>query len=268
MGLLWTFMGASTAYQMFAGFGEALGGLLLLFRRTALLGALVSSAVMLNVVMLNFCYDVPVKLFSSHLLLIAVVLAAPHASRLAAVLVLNRPADMQPFEPLVSGRRAQVALRIAHGALVALILFGMVAAPFIWRSPSRVDSRPPLYGVWNVTARTADGDRQGAETLDDAALQRVIFNEWGGASMQWVSGDFQRFRAEVDLVKGTISFADRFGSAPPSIFTIERPEEGMMVLRGTIRNQTYDLTLRLAPERSFLLRDRGFHWINEYPFNR
>ena len=34
MGLLWALMGASPAYQMFAGFGEALGGVLLLWRRT------------------------------------------------------------------------------------------------------------------------------------------------------------------------------------------------------------------------------------------
>ncbi len=80
MGVLWTFMGASMAYTIFAGASEVLGGALLLFRRTTLLGALVSAAVMLNVVMLNYCYDVPVKLYSTHLLLMAVFLTAPDLS--------------------------------------------------------------------------------------------------------------------------------------------------------------------------------------------
>src|SRR5689334_14063011 len=72
MGLLWTFMGASVAYNVFTGLGELVGGLLLVFRRTTLLGALVCIGVMANVVMLNFSYDVPVKLYSTHLLLMAV----------------------------------------------------------------------------------------------------------------------------------------------------------------------------------------------------
>src|SRR5258706_4683721 len=61
MGLMWTFMGHSRAYTMFAGGAETLACVLLLSRRTATLGALVGGAVMLNVVAMNFCYDVPVK---------------------------------------------------------------------------------------------------------------------------------------------------------------------------------------------------------------
>jgi hypothetical protein len=64
MGLLWTFIGASMAYSVFSGACEMLGGLLLVSRRTTILGALFSIAVLGNVVMLNFCYDVPVKLYS------------------------------------------------------------------------------------------------------------------------------------------------------------------------------------------------------------
>src|SRR5262249_21326568 len=74
MRLLWTFMGASEGYNWFTGAGEMLGGLLLCTRRATLLGALVSCGVMLHVAALNFCYDVPVKLFSTHLVLMSVFL--------------------------------------------------------------------------------------------------------------------------------------------------------------------------------------------------
>ena len=40
MGLLWTFMGASQPYTMFAGWMETIGGLLLCLRRTQLVGTL------------------------------------------------------------------------------------------------------------------------------------------------------------------------------------------------------------------------------------
>src|SRR5690606_10086923 len=51
MGLLWTFMGYSTAYNVFTGGAEVLAGALMFFRRTTTLGALLSIAVMSNIVM-------------------------------------------------------------------------------------------------------------------------------------------------------------------------------------------------------------------------
>src|SRR6185369_17105359 len=92
MGLLWTFMGASPAYEMFAGAAELLAGLLLIFRRTALLGALVTIGVMSNVVALNLAFDASIKIYASHLLLMAVFLAAPDARKLAGFF-LRRPSE-------------------------------------------------------------------------------------------------------------------------------------------------------------------------------
>lgn len=49
-------------------------------------------AYLINVVVLNFSYDVPVKLYSSHLLALALFLAAPEFRRLANVFLFNRTA--------------------------------------------------------------------------------------------------------------------------------------------------------------------------------
>src|SRR5688572_28309551 len=83
MGLLWTFMGASEPYTMFVGAAEMIAGILLFPRKTSTLGALMSVGVLSNVVALNSSYDVPVKLYSSHLLAMAVFLVLPEAQRLA-----------------------------------------------------------------------------------------------------------------------------------------------------------------------------------------
>src|SRR5204863_6312660 len=117
MGLLWTFMGSSTSYTVFSGLAEVIGGLLLMARRTTLLGALVCIGVMVNVVMLNFSYDVPVKLYSSHLLAMAFFLLLPDLRRLTNVLVLNRPAEPAAPRPLLT----EGALRRAAPFLVAVL---------------------------------------------------------------------------------------------------------------------------------------------------
>ncbi len=54
-------MGYSTPYNVFTGLVETVPAMLLFFRRTATLGALLLVAVLANVVMLNLCYDVPVE---------------------------------------------------------------------------------------------------------------------------------------------------------------------------------------------------------------
>ena len=51
----------SQAYSLFRGIGETLGGVLLVLPALTTLGALVSLAMMTNVLMLNMFYDVPRK---------------------------------------------------------------------------------------------------------------------------------------------------------------------------------------------------------------
>lgn len=92
MNVLWAFMGASQAYTMFAGLGEVIAGLLIVWRRTCLLGAFVALGVMTNVMMLNYCYDVPVKLLSTHLVVMSIMVLMPDFIRLTNLFVLNRAA--------------------------------------------------------------------------------------------------------------------------------------------------------------------------------
>ena len=76
MGVLWSAIGASPGYEIFAGCAEVLGGILLIIPRTATLGALICLADMVQVFMLNMTYDVPVKLLSFHLILLSLFLLA------------------------------------------------------------------------------------------------------------------------------------------------------------------------------------------------
>lgn len=121
MGLLWTFMGASRAYTIFAGLSEVLGGVLLLWRRTTVLGSLVAVAVMTNVVMLNFSYDVPVKQYSVHLVLMALFLLLPESRRLLDLLVLNRRVEPADQRPPFSGARAVWLHRAGKTALILFV---------------------------------------------------------------------------------------------------------------------------------------------------
>src|ERR1700733_2800784 len=62
MGLAWTFLGFSNGFNYFMGFAEVAGGFLLLIRKTKTFGALFCMTVTANIVAINYCFDVPVKI--------------------------------------------------------------------------------------------------------------------------------------------------------------------------------------------------------------
>ena len=122
MALLWRFMGFSRPYTMFGGFAELLPSALLLWRRTALLGSLLAFAVLLNIVALNFCYDVPVKLYSLNLLLLTIYLVFPDRVRLASFFVTNDSVAPSNISEPVLIQRHRRAAQIVKVVVISLIL--------------------------------------------------------------------------------------------------------------------------------------------------
>lgn len=93
MGVLWAQTAVSQPYEIALGLAEVTAAVLLFVPVTATVGALLALVVCLQVLVLNLAYDVPVKLFSLHLLLFAVVLLLPDAGRLARVLLSRKTAS-------------------------------------------------------------------------------------------------------------------------------------------------------------------------------
>jgi uncharacterized membrane protein YphA (DoxX/SURF4 family) len=133
MGLLWRFMSFSLEYSTFAGILEVVAGLLLLFRQTTTLGALLTAAVMTNVVMMNFCYDVPVKLGSSQLLFSSIFLLIPEIPRLWQFFVLNRAVSSRMEPVLFVSRWAKYAALTAQVLLIGWFSYGAYGQFLFWR---------------------------------------------------------------------------------------------------------------------------------------
>ena len=73
MGIVWRMMQYSRGYQIFTGLSEVFAGILLVLPGFYRIGSLLSIAVMANVFALNIFYNIPVKLFSLHLLLFSIL---------------------------------------------------------------------------------------------------------------------------------------------------------------------------------------------------
>lgn len=90
--LFFNFMSYSRPYVILAGLLEVGGGLLLLSRRTVTLGALVLFGVMVNVLMVNLCYNFIQKILSIHLILMLLYLILLDGKGLYQFFILRKPA--------------------------------------------------------------------------------------------------------------------------------------------------------------------------------
>ena len=266
MGLLWTFMGASRSYNFFTGASEMLGGVLLFARRTTLLGALISIAVMSQVVMLNFSYDVPVKLYSLHLLAMAIILTAPDARRLANVFLFNKAAEPAAPRPLFARQwlnRAAQALAMA--CLIAYVGVSLYASK---KQADELSQGSPLRGVWDVERFEVDGTARPPLLTDSGRWRRVIFDYPGMVAVQQMNDSRSRYRLELDTERRTLDLGKRDDPSWKAGLTYEQPDPTALLLTGILDGQQIRANLRRTDESQYLLTSRGFHWINEYPFNR
>jgi predicted DCC family thiol-disulfide oxidoreductase YuxK len=268
MGLAWTFLGASVGYQIFAGLAELLGGYLLFWRRTALLGALFSAAVMTNVMAINFFYDVPVKLFSGHLVLVAIFIISTDAPRLAGLLAFNLPVAPRIDRAFWHRDRRRAHRVMALHLVFVLALTGVNVSTALNNVGSRglFDDPDPLVAIYRVASFEQDG-RVDRANEDTARWVRVGINSFT-ATIQRASGDAVRMRVAIDREAQTMSFFDR-GDPPPEepMFVYQDDAAGGLILEGDFEGAPTRVVLR-KDETGALLVERGFRWINEYPFNR
>ena len=270
MGLLWTFMGASAAYSTFTGAAEMLGGLLLISRRTTLLGALVCMGVMANVVMMNFSYDVPVKLYSSHLLFEAAFLAAPGLRRLADALVFNRPAEPEPIRPLFQRAWLNRAGLVLRTVLVGFITWQSLNISYTNRALYTQEARAkaPLYGIWDVDELAIDGQVRPPLITDEQRWRRVVFDIPGQMAVFHMNEFRDRYNVEVDTAKKTLQMTERFNPDRKTTVAFHQPTPDRLTLEGTFDGKKIRALMHRTEPPEFLLLTRGFHWITEFPFNR
>jgi hypothetical protein len=269
MGLLWTFMGASPAYTIFAGASEMIGGLLLIARRTTLLGALVCMGVLGNVVMLNYCYDVPVKLYSSHLFLMAFFLAAPDLRRLADLLIFNRrvePAVHRPLFARKSFHRTAFVIRTLF--LVGFAVLALYETKGMYKTYGAGAPRSPFYGVWNVDELVLDGTVRPPLVTDEERWRRVAFDRVGFITLQRMDDSRRSYAMKMDAGKKTMTLSQGDKPAWKSVLSFQQPDPQHLLLAGTFDGHPIRATLHRTDPGKLLLTSRGFHWINEFPFNR
>nr|CRL67539.1 hypothetical protein CPGR_00490 [Mycolicibacterium malmesburyense] len=261
--VLWLQVGSSYPYEIFLGTVEVLAGILLFVPRTAGLGALLSLLGMGQVFMLNMTYDVPVKILSFHLVLMSLVLLAPHLRRLADVFVLHRTPEPVTYPPVSDSRRVNRIATTVQVLLGVWVLIGCAALSWQnWQEYGDGRDKPDLYGIWSVSEFRLDGEQRPPMTTDEQRWQRAVFDEPDLVTYQRMDGELVSVPAQFDSAAGTLELPGT------GTFTVERPTPDRLRLDGDLDGRPVAMVLQQMDPNEFPLRTRGFNWVQDYPHFR
>jgi uncharacterized membrane protein YphA (DoxX/SURF4 family) len=266
MGLLWTFMGYSKTYATFGGITEILAGILLFFRRTTTLGCLITIVLMTNVAMMNFCYDVPVKLFSCHLILIAIIIATPDLKRVFNFFI-NRKETVLTTSKLELPKRWMRITRIILKYLLILFTLGSIIVAEI-NMTDEISSNSKTFDGAYKTEKFSRGEVIAPSLTTDSSRWNKIIIEGGYAEITTMTDSTFYYPIKTDTVNKRLVFFPGDNMDSGYSFSYENRSNNYFFIKGVYKSDTISVLFKKKTIKDYLLVKRGFHWINEYPYNR
>ncbi len=267
--LMWAFIGSSRLFTIFGGVAEVTGALLLLSRRTTTLGALITFAVMFNVMVMDLSYDVTVKLLCFHILLMAALLVLPELRRLLDFFVLNRPVGPARAERIRVRGLSPKAWMVLKAALICFLIVPLTLREFkSYRTSGAGAPRPALYGLYEVGELSLAGVEKPPLLTDGGRWRYLIFDKPEVLAIEHIDGSLSNYRMSYDPVQRAVRVSVPGQAADGSVLRLSSVDGKMTGVEGTWAGEPIRATLRPLDRSSFTLVNRGFHWISESIFVR
>lgn len=271
MRLSWMFIGYSTTYQIFSGVMETIAGLLLLYRRTAVMGSLFALAVFTNVMMLNLTYDIPVKIFSMQIVLCCLFLVGNSSGRMLRFFILNKPAPVCDLYRFPYTKKWQRAVWL----IVKLwIVYAVVVQPFMdsygrYKELHAAQKKQPVpNGMYDVAVYKVNNQSLPASAIDSARWRDLIFENGAGSIKATDTAFRQRYARSyfvysLDSATHTLVFRKLPQDSLSIVrFQFEMPDSNTIQLRGLRSGDSLYVELKRIPHH-FQLTEKQFHWLSE-----
>ena len=267
MSFLWLFMSYSPTYNIGTGLIEMIGGLLLLFRRTTLLGGIICFVAMANVVLIDIAYDVTVKMFAIHLMLMVMILLLDDAKRLFNLLLFNRATAPRKELALISNARYRIPGYVVKTLLIGYILINTLQySSGINETRSKNLIPDPLHGKYTVEQYVINNDtlpplRQDVDRWDEVLMgSSYVANRMTVTDM---AGSRKFYVYEADTVRKTLNFYSRRDSTDRFEMQYTWPSEDKLVLEGTHKSDTLHIEMSIFRREDYRLGKGKINWIRD-----
>lgn len=188
-------------YQVFAGVVELASGILLLFRKTATLGAIILFGALGDIVYVNFAYDGGVHVYSSYFVIFAAFLIAKDLPAIYNLFLRERYTVPLNFDIQFKQRWLQTARLVLKSAVIILFLFvffyiqlnNFLYDPYKQPAAKGVSK---LRGYYQVSEFKINNKSIPYDPLDSLRWQDVTFEKWTSLTFR------QRKAVQLDLSNG------------------------------------------------------------------
>jgi hypothetical protein len=169
---------ASAGYEPLLGFVEIFTGVLLLWRRTTVIGAGLAAALLINIVLVNFAYDLGSHVLSVYLLLISTALLLHDVPRLYLLLVKETTAPADHYVPTVP-----IYFRRWAKILFSLFFFGYAVLAYGKVNEEKVPGITGVAGFYDVSHFVLNEQELPYSLTDTVRWQDVVFEKWNTLSV-------------------------------------------------------------------------------------
>jgi hypothetical protein len=212
--IYWLSVGIVPWYQVFAGVVEIAGGVLLFFRKTTFLGAVLLFGALGDIVYVNFAYDGGVHVYSTYFVILSAFLMVQDIPRLYNLFILERftiPVNYYPVFAKTWQKYARIGVKSAVIGIFLFLFFYLSLVNFLYdpyKQPSTAGIKE-LRGNYNVTEFRLNNKIIPYSPQDTVRWQWATFEKWttltfkvnkptpldlsngGGASMKDISRTFE-----------------------------------------------------------------------------
>ncbi|SFH13911.1 hypothetical protein [Pedobacter insulae] len=270
MGLAWTFLGYSKGYNIFMGIIEV-SSVLLLFRRTMVVGAFLSLAASVHVMSMNYFYDVPVKILSTTLVVMCLFILAPYLKKIIQFFLTGNSVSLQIIEAPVYRKKWMFYALYAFKYLVIIyftltLINGSLKAS---KQYGELAVKPPLYGIYEVEQFTINKVDLPPLTTDYGRWRELIIQTKDWVRIKFMNDSTEYVSVKVDTLTKQIKFNDNPNDeTQKSLFKYRFSGGDRIILNGILHRDSTTIILKKVDLKKYKLINRKFNWVNEYPYNR
>lgn len=264
--LYWSTIATSKMYLMATGLIETIAALLLIFRRTRYLGGILALAALGHVLIINFGFNISVKLHSLLLCCITLFVVWPALKALWKLFIGQKKIELQWPKPEFDNTYHLVKHILSKGLVVFFIVFEAGGPHALGTDNGNDTYLNEIVGAYEVVHQTTGAYSDGLCGLDSTkyltdSIQRVFFHSQNYFITQQ-GGTFK----DHQISDYGIGFDWLIGEGRLSLIACENP--GFYSLRWHIEDHnTNTLLLRKIDLKKLPAAKDDFHWFME-PYSR
>lgn len=256
--LFWSSMGTSYSYNIFMGMLEIIPALLLLFRKTRILGLLVAVPVLMNIVAINFGFDISVKIYSIFLLWLSLYLLLPYFKDVVLFFILKEQVQLKKDKIFLEGK---IFYKTSLKVFAIGLIFLETLFPYLMSGNFNDDNIKRLYlhGAYEVQKVFEHNELIHKESLH---LKRIFVHRKGYLIFQDKENEMQDFHLEIKRNKQQLILTDYELNQRKINFEYSE-KDSILGIQYFEKGKEYWLETKALDWRKLPALQNDFHWSIE-----